>query len=193
GSVECVSRYVQEYIPIHHTRKSSVKCVPRFDTQIDISSSRPSLALAPWIYHPNCHLSILDGQLVGSFNWPLISSFTLFAGIHDTAFEGFENNISYRNNWYHVNQSSCSNSSTSEIFMAQIGYSVHKYIAESNSHIILLAHKMVQSNEQNDNSFVIERICDPFSRPPNYSYAPGNCQQDALQIHDLPSVSVSIH
>ncbi|GJT00501.1 uncharacterized protein Tco_0821670 [Tanacetum coccineum] len=114
----------------------------------------------------------------------------LVAGSGDTctAFEDFKQNQNTENNGIMSIMSSCSNSSTSEKFMAQIGYTVHKYIAESNSQITSLAHKMVQPNEQSDNSFVIERICDPFSGPPNYSYAPGNCQQDALQIHDLPSI-----
>ncbi|GKE31567.1 uncharacterized protein Tco_1450889, partial [Tanacetum coccineum] len=119
---------------------------------------------------PNCRLLDLDN------------------GDTCTAFEDFKQNQNTENNGIMSIMSSCSNSSTSEKFMAQIGYTVHKYIAESNSQITSLAHKMVQPNEQSDNSFVIERICDPFSGPPNYSYAPGNCQQDALQIHDLPSI-----
>lgn len=55
-----------------------------------------------------------------------------------------------------------------------------------------MAHKMLQPNEESDDTFIIERICDPFSNAPSYRYAPENCQQDAIQIHELPSVSVSI-
>ncbi|KAM0032331.1 putative transmembrane protein [Helianthus debilis subsp. tardiflorus] len=47
---------------------------------------------------------------------------------------------------------------------------------------------MIQPNDQSDDSFMIQKICDPFSGPPNYTYAPGNCHQDAIQIHDLPSI-----
>ncbi|XP_076899917.1 uncharacterized protein LOC143632167 [Bidens hawaiensis] len=84
--------------------------------------------------------------------------------------------------------SSCSNLSNSDKLMTQVGYTVHKYIAESNSQITSLAFKMIQPNGQSDDSFMIKKICDPFSGPPNYTYAPGNCQQDAIQIHDLPSI-----
>lgn len=51
---------------------------------------------------------------------------------------------------------------------------------------------MIQPNEEGDDSFAMERICDPFSTAPNYNYAPGDCPQDSIQIHDLPNVSVLI-
>ncbi|KAL8231233.1 hypothetical protein R6Q57_001011 [Mikania cordata] len=114
----------------------------------------------------------------------------LVTGSGDTCatFEDFEQNQNSKNNGIMSILSSCSNLSASDKFMAQIGYTVHKYIAESNSEITSLAFKMIQPNDQSDDSFMIQKICDPFSVPPNYTYAPANCQQDAIQIHDLPSI-----
>ncbi|KVH92448.1 hypothetical protein Ccrd_005510 [Cynara cardunculus var. scolymus] len=56
----------------------------------------------------------------------------LVAGCGDTcsAFENFEQSQSPGNNNIMSIMSSCSNSSTSDKFMAQIGYTVHKYITE---------------------------------------------------------------
>ncbi|KAK1433145.1 hypothetical protein QVD17_10051 [Tagetes erecta] len=114
--------------------------------------------------------------------------FHIFAGDTCAAFEDFEQNQNSKNNGIMSILSSCSNLSTSDKFMAKIGYTVHKYIAQSNSEIASLAFKMIQPNDQSDDSFMIQKICDPFSGPPNYTYTPGNCQQDAIQIHDLPSI-----
>ncbi|KAD4888247.1 hypothetical protein E3N88_20320 [Mikania micrantha] len=114
--------------------------------------------------------------------------FHVFARDTCAAFEDFEQNQNSKNNGIMSILSSCSNLSASDKFMAQIGYTVHKYIAESNSEITSLAFKMIQPNDQSDDSFMIQKICDPFSVPPNYTYAPANCQQDAIQIHDLPSI-----
>ncbi|PWA86271.1 hypothetical protein CTI12_AA141690 [Artemisia annua] len=149
----------------------------------------PVVLLLHW--HPGFIILIVACWILTTVSWILTGFdffFHTFAGDTCTAFEDFEQNQNTENNGIMSIMSSCSNSSTSEKFMAQIGYTVHKYIAESNSQITLLAHKMVQPTAQSDNSFVIERICDPFSGPPSYSYAPGNCQQNALQIHDLPSI-----
>nr|XP_043616223.1 uncharacterized protein LOC122588155 [Erigeron canadensis] len=114
--------------------------------------------------------------------------FQIFAGDTCTIFEDFEQNRNPENNGMMSILSSCSNSSMSEKFMAHLGYIVHRYIAESNSQITSLAHKMIGLDNQSDASFVIDKICDPFSGSPNYTYTPGNCQQDAIQIHELPSI-----
>ena len=35
----------------------------------------------------------------------------------------------------------------------------------------------------------LERICDPFSGAPNYTYIPETCSEDAIPIGELPNVS----
>ncbi|GKB52163.1 aconitate hydratase, cytoplasmic, partial [Tanacetum coccineum] len=51
ASVECVARYVQEYIPSHSTRKSSVKYVARFDRQIELFSPEVKVVfIAEFLY-----------------------------------------------------------------------------------------------------------------------------------------------
>ncbi|XP_071727820.1 uncharacterized protein [Rutidosis leptorrhynchoides] len=142
-------------------------------------------------WHPGFIMFIVVCWILTTVSWILTGFdffFHIFAGDTCRVFEDFEQNQSSKQNGIMLILSSCSNSSNSDKFMAQIGYTVHKYIAESNSEITLLAHKMIEPNDQVDKSFAIERICDPFSGAPYYNYTPGNCQQDAIQIHDLPSI-----
>ncbi|KAF5791573.1 putative transmembrane protein [Helianthus annuus] len=143
-------------------------------------------------WHPAFIILIVVCWILTTVSWILTGFdffFHVFAGDTCAAFEDFEQNQNSKsNNGIMSILSSCSNLSTSDKYMAQIGYTVHKYIAESNSQITSLAFKMIQPNDQSDDSFTIQKICDPFSGPPNYTYAPGNCHQDAIQIHDLPSI-----
>ncbi|KAI3669752.1 hypothetical protein L6452_41135 [Arctium lappa] len=142
-------------------------------------------------WHPGFIILIVVCWILTTVSWILTGFnffFHIFAGDTCSAFENFEQSQSPGDNDIMSIMSSCSNSSTSDKFMAQIGYTVHKYITESNSEITYLAHKMLQPNKESDDSFVIERICDPFSNAPSYSYTPGNCPPDAIQIHDLPSI-----
>ncbi|KAI3768271.1 hypothetical protein L2E82_18813 [Cichorium intybus] len=142
-------------------------------------------------WHPGFIILIIVCWILTTVSWILTGFdffFHIFAGDTCSAFEKFEQNQNPESNSIMSILSSCSNTSNSEKFMAQIGYTVHKYIAESNSEITTLAHKMVQPNEESDDSFVIERICDPFSTSPNYNYAPSDCPQDSIQIHDLPNI-----
>lgn len=34
------------------------------------------------------------------------------------------------------------------------------------------------------------KICEPFTGPPNYTYTPDSCPQNAIRISDLPKVSI---
>ncbi|KAI7743128.1 hypothetical protein M8C21_020107 [Ambrosia artemisiifolia] len=149
----------------------------------------------PFLDHPSSYnflacfaltaMFILVGIYIANL---VVVTANLVALVTGCAFEDFEQNQNSKNNGIMSILSSCSNLSTSDKFMAQIGFTVHKYIAESNSQITSLASKMIQPNDQSDDSFTIQKICDPFSGPPNYTYAPANCQQDAIQIHDLPTI-----
>ncbi|XP_076950881.1 uncharacterized protein LOC143624003 [Bidens hawaiensis] len=142
-------------------------------------------------WHPGFIILIVVCWILTTVSWILTGFdffFHVFAGDTCEAFEDFEQSQSSKNNGIMSILSSCSNLSNSDKLMTQVGYTVHKYIAESNSQITSLAFKMIQPNSQSDDSFMIKKICDPFSGPPNYTYVPGNCQQDAIQIHDLPSI-----
>ncbi|KAJ9562458.1 hypothetical protein OSB04_007618 [Centaurea solstitialis] len=134
---------------------------------------------------------LVAGCVVLFLHWH--PGFIIFAGDTCSAFETFEQSQSPGKDNIMSIMSSCSNSSTADKFMAQIGYTVHKYINESNSEITSLVRKMLQPNEQNDEeSLVIERICDPFGNAPTYAYTPANCPPDAIQIHDLPSILTTV-
>ncbi|KAL4582153.1 hypothetical protein LXL04_006694 [Taraxacum kok-saghyz] len=142
-------------------------------------------------WHPGFIIVIIVCWILTTVSWILTGFdffFHIFAGDTCSAFENFEQNQNPESNSIMSILSSCSNSSNSDKLMAQIGYTVHKYIDESNSEITTLAHKMIQTNEEDDDSFAIERICDPFSTAPNYIYSPGDCPQDSVQIHDLPNI-----
>ncbi|XP_023757947.1 uncharacterized protein LOC111906421 isoform X1 [Lactuca sativa] len=142
-------------------------------------------------WHPGFIIVIIVCWILTTVSWILTGFdffFHIFGGDTCSAFENFERNQNPESNSIMSILSSCSNSSNSDKFMAQIGYTVHKYISESNSEITTLAHKMIQPNEEGDDSFAMERICDPFSTAPNYNYAPGDCPQDSIQIHDLPNI-----
>ena len=54
-------------------------------------------------------------------------------------------------------------------------------------------NRFIRLDEQTDDSLGVQKICDPFSSAPYYSYAPEKCSNDSTPIGVLPSVSVSIY
>ncbi|KAI8542021.1 hypothetical protein RHMOL_Rhmol08G0106800 [Rhododendron molle] len=82
----------------------------------------------------------------------------------------------------------CTNSTNSDKALMDIGYTVHNSIKELNSKITQFSDLIRLEEEQDDSSFGVKRICDPFSGAPNFSYAPENCSKDSIPIGALPGV-----
>ncbi|KAI3785139.1 hypothetical protein L1987_44252 [Smallanthus sonchifolius] len=84
-------------------------------------------------WHPGFTILTVICWILTTVSWILTGFdffFHVFAGDTCAAFEDFEQNQNSKNNGIMSILSSCSNLSTSNKFMAQIGYTVHKYIAE---------------------------------------------------------------
>lgn len=82
----------------------------------------------------------------------------------------------------------CSNSSNADNVLVEIGHTVHNSIEELNSKIGQFSDLIRLQEEQDDGSFRVTKICDPFSGAPNFSYAPQNCSKDSIPIGALPGV-----
>ncbi|KAF5752828.1 hypothetical protein HS088_TW01G00746 [Tripterygium wilfordii] len=81
----------------------------------------------------------------------------------------------------------CMDSSYSDRVMAEIGGTIHYFIAKLNSKIIEVYSKL-GLNKQSEDSLGFGTICDPFSGAPNYKYAPENHPKDCVPIGKLPDV-----
>lgn len=63
---------------------------------------------------------------------------------------------------------------------------------QMNSKVSELRQIFSTSKLFSDNQSVLD-VCDPFGSAPNYTYSPGNCRADSIQVGDLPSVGHSLH
>ncbi|KAK7307691.1 hypothetical protein VNO77_40969 [Canavalia gladiata] len=81
----------------------------------------------------------------------------------------------------------CINESFSAKLITEIGYTIHKFIVELNSNMSGI-YRLLGVSEENEELMGIIKICDPFSRAPNFSYIPQSCPQDAIRIGDLSKI-----
>ncbi|KAA8531565.1 hypothetical protein F0562_006274 [Nyssa sinensis] len=141
------------------------------------------LLLLHW--HPGFFIIIFFCWILTTLCWVLTGFdffFHNFAEDTCSALDGFEQNP--QNNSL-SSLIPCVNSSNK--ILVKIGYTVHTFITKLNAKIKEL-HQLLGLDEQLEEFIDVQKICDPFSGPPNYSYTPEKCPKDAIPIGDLPNV-----
>ncbi|XP_057500308.1 uncharacterized protein LOC130784448 [Actinidia eriantha] len=143
------------------------------------------LLLLHW--QPGFIIIILFCWIITTLCWVLTGFdffFHTFAEDTCSALENFEQNP--QNNSL-SSVLPCSNSSLSDRILVEIGFTVHTFITEINLKIAEL-NRFIRLDEQTDDSLGVQKICNPFSSAPYYSYAPEECSNDSTPIGVLPSV-----
>ncbi|RDX75550.1 hypothetical protein CR513_44554, partial [Mucuna pruriens] len=107
-----------------------------------------------------------------------------FANDACSAFEDFEENPQ---NSSLGSMLPCIKESFSGKLIAEIGYTIHRFIVQLNSNISV-AYRFLGVSEDNEALVGIMKICDPFSGNSNLSYVPQSCPQDAVPIGDISKI-----
>ncbi|CAJ1929267.1 unnamed protein product [Sphenostylis stenocarpa] len=101
-----------------------------------------------------------------------------------SAFEDFEENPQ---NSSLGSMLPCMNESVSGNLIAQIGYTIHRFVAELNSNMSVV-YRLLGVSKANEELIGVAKICDPFPGPSNLNYVPQSCPQNAIRIGDLSRI-----
>ncbi|XAR51371.1 hypothetical protein NMG60_11005983 [Bertholletia excelsa] len=143
------------------------------------------LLLLHW--YPGFLILIVFCWIVVTLCWVLTGFdffFHIFADDTCSAIEDFEQNPE-ENSLSSVLP--CPQTTFSSRVLFDIGRAVHTSINELNSKITQLNgfHRL---HEQKEESLGGRMICNPFSGPPDYDYAPERCPEGAIPIGDFPGI-----
>nr|KYP52377.1 hypothetical protein KK1_025682 [Cajanus cajan] len=108
-----------------------------------------------------------------------------FADDACSAFEDFEENPQ---NSSLGSMLPCIDESFSGKLIANIGYTIHRFIVELNTNMSVI-YRLLGISEENEELMGAIKICDPFSGALNFSYVPQSCPQDAIRIGDLSKIT----
>uniref|UniRef100_A0A5B7AY35 Uncharacterized protein n=1 Tax=Davidia involucrata TaxID=16924 RepID=A0A5B7AY35_DAVIN len=141
------------------------------------------LLLLHW--HPGFFIIIFFCWILTTLCWVLTGFNFFFHNFAEDTCSALEDFEQYPQNNSLSSLIPCVNSSYK--ILVKIGFTVHTFITELNAKIGEL-HELLGLDEQVENFLELQKICDPFSGAPNYSYTPEKCSKDAIPIGDLPNV-----
>ncbi|KAK7367628.1 hypothetical protein VNO80_09643 [Phaseolus coccineus] len=101
-----------------------------------------------------------------------------------SAFEDFEKNPQ---NSSLGSMLPCMNESFSGKLIAQIGYTIHRFVVELNSNMSVI-YRLLGVSEENEEVMGVIKICDPFPESSNLNYVSQSCPQNAIRIGDLSKI-----
>lgn len=81
----------------------------------------------------------------------------------------------------------CMKDSDAAKLMTRIGFTIHNFISELNAKMSEI-YGILGIDKQAQQMIGIIKICEPFTGPPDYSYIPNACSQNAIPVGDLPKI-----
>ncbi|KAK7406444.1 hypothetical protein VNO78_08070 [Psophocarpus tetragonolobus] len=146
-----------------------------------------ALVLLPLNWRPGFIIIIFCFWILTSLCW-FLTGFDFFLHIfaEDACF-AFEDFLENPQNSSLGSMLPCINESFSGKLIAQIGYTIHRFIVELNSNMSVI-YRLLGVSEENEEQIGIIKICDPFSGASNLSYVPHSCSRDAIRIGDISKI-----